>query len=316
MNAAMPAIAMDRLTKAYKERQVLKGVGFSVPRGSIFALLGSNGAGKTTIVKILATLLRPDSGSARICGWDLLEQPGQVRRHISLTGQFAAVDELLTGRENLRIIGALRHLPDGKEQAEALLGLFRLQDAAHKPVSTYSGGMRRRLDIAMSLMGHAPVVFLDEPTAGLDPQNRLGMWEIIRSMKAAGTTVFLTTQYLDEAEALADHIAVLHRGVIHAQGTPDQLKAILPQGGMYVAFSGEETLHRATDLLAGYRIRREGEETALYIQTDGGAAQFAQILQRLIQGGVEIRKFAPAQPTLEDAFLTLIDEKKEECIHG
>ena len=312
MNAATPAISVQNLTKSYKNNHVLKGVNFTVEKGSIFALLGSNGAGKTTVVKILATLLRPDGGTGKICGFDVLEQAEEVRRHISLTGQYAAVDEALTGRENLRIIGALRHLSDKNEQAERLLELFRLTEAAGKPVITYSGGMRRRLDIAMSMVGEMPVVFLDEPTTGLDPQNRLAMWDTIKSMADSGITVLLTTQYLDEAESLADRIAILHEGVIIADGTVDELKERLPQGMIQLQFKDAEGLRRATELLAGYRIHSGEGECALDVQTDGKAKQFADVLERLNQGDVEILKFAPKQPTLEDAFLTLIGEKREE----
>lgn len=310
MNQTQFAIAVKNLTKSYKENSVLKGVSFTVPKGSIFALLGSNGAGKTTIVKLLATLLRPDGGNIEICGYDIIKQSGQVRSIISLTGQFVAVDELLTGRENLWIIGELRHLPDKHDQSDKLLVLFRLTDAANKPVSTYSGGMRRRLDIAMSMMGKSPVVFLDEPTSGLDPQNRLAMWDIIKSMATAGTTVFLTTQYLDEAEYLADHIAILHEGVIIADGTSDELKEKLPQGIIQLQFKNEPELKKAVELLGEYTIRGGEGEYAIDIQTDGGAKQFADILNHLNHGNVEMLKFAPKQPTLEDAFLTLIGEKK------
>ena len=311
MNQTTPAIKVQNLAKSYKENNVLKGVNFTVQKGSIFALLGSNGAGKTTIVKILTTLIRPTRGRVEICGYDVVNQAGQVRRNISLTGQYAAVDELLTGRENLLIIGALRHLPDKNDLADKLLEMFRLTDAAKKSVSTYSGGMRRRLDIAMSMMGQSPVVFLDEPTTGLDPQNRVAMWDIVKSMADAGITVFLTTQYLDEAEYLADHIAILHEGVIIADGTSDELKEKLPQGIMQLQFKNELDLMRAIELLSEYTIHSDAGEFAIDIQTDGGARQFADVLNRLNREDVEILKFAPKQPTLEDAFLTLIGEKEE-----
>ena len=309
-------ISVRGLEKSFKEQQVLKGVDFQVKKGSIFALLGSNGAGKTTTVKILATLMQADGGSASVCGHDVAKQGGQVRGCISLTGQYAAVDEMLTGRENLRIIGALRHLKNKNEIADQLLARFRLTDAADKSVSKYSGGMRRRLDIAMSMVGNSPIVFLDEPTTGLDPQNRLAMWEIVKSMAEAGTTVLLTTQYLDEAEHLADHIAVLHEGVIIANGTSDELKEKLPQGIIQLQFRSEAELKRAEELLIGYAIHRGEEEHAIDIRTDGGTKQFADVLDRLNQEKVEVLKFAPKQPTLEDAFLTLIGEKEEETDHA
>jgi len=309
MTQPSPAIVVKNLTKSYKNHQVLKGVNFTVQQGSIFALLGSNGAGKTTTVKILATLMQPDGGRAEINGCDVVQEAGAVRNEISLTGQYAAVDEMLTGRENLRIIGALRHLPDKNARADELLDFFRLTDAGDNLVATYSGGMRRRLDIAMSLMGRPPVVFLDEPTTGLDPQNRLAMWEIVKSMADSGTTVLLTTQYLDEAEYLADHIAVLHEGVIIADGTVDELKQKLPQGIIQLQFKTEADLQKARELLTGYPIRRGETAFAIDVQTDGGAKQFADILNKLNYWNVADFTFAPKQPTLEDAFLTLIGEK-------
>ena len=222
------AIQVRSLYKSFKELHVLRGVDFDVERGSIFALLGSNGAGKTTVVRILATLLRADAGTAEVHGFDVATQAGEVRESISLTGQFAAVDEILTGRENLVLVARLRHLTGARAIAEQLLARFRLTDAADRKVSTYSGGMRRRLDIAMSLIGDPPVVFLDEPTTGLDPEARLEVWQAVRDLAAGGTTVLLTTQYLDEAEQLADRIAILHGGRILENGTLAELKALLP----------------------------------------------------------------------------------------
>jgi ABC-2 type transport system ATP-binding protein len=222
------AIHVLGLTKSYKDLHVLRGVDFDVARGSIFALLGSNGAGKTTIVKILATLLRADAGTASVNGFEVAARAAQVRQSISLTGQFAAVDEILTGRENLVLIARLRHLLNPGAIADDLLKRFALSDAATRRVSTYSGGMRRRLDIAMSLIGDPPVIFLDEPTAGLDPQGRLEVWQTIKELAGHGTTVLLTTQYLDEAEQLADQIAILHGGRIIVNGTLAELKALLP----------------------------------------------------------------------------------------
>jgi ABC-2 type transport system ATP-binding protein len=222
------AIRVEGLQKSYKDLEVLRGVDFEVERGSIFALLGSNGAGKTTVVKILSTLLKADAGSAGVNGFDVATQAAQVRESISLTGQFAAVDEILTGRENLVLVARLRHLDDPGTVADGLLDRFSLTDAAARKVSTYSGGMRRRLDIAMSLIGAPHVIFLDEPTTGLDPQARLEVWEAVRALAAQGTTVLLTTQYLDEAEQLADRIAILHGGRVIVNGTLAELKELLP----------------------------------------------------------------------------------------
>ena len=225
---AVPAIHVQGLEKSYKELHVLRGVDFDVARGSIFALLGSNGAGKTTVVRILSTLLRADAGTASVNGFDVATRPADVRESISLTGQFAAVDEILTGRENLVLVARLRHVEDPGAVADDLLDRFSLADAAARKVSTYSGGMRRRLDIAMSLIGDPPVIFLDEPTTGLDPQARLEVWQAVKDLAAGGTTVLLTTQYLDEAEQLADRIAILHGGRIIENGTLAELKPLLP----------------------------------------------------------------------------------------
>jgi ABC-2 type transport system ATP-binding protein len=227
-SARMPAIRVQGLTKSYASLQVLRGVDFEVARGNIFALLGSNGAGKTTIARILSTLLSADAGSASVNGFDVATQAARVRESISLTGQFAAVDDILSGRENLVLVARLRHLKDPAAVADALLDRFSLTDAASRKVATYSGGMRRRLDIAMSLIGDPPVIFLDEPTTGLDPQARLEVWQTVKQLAENGTTVLLTTQYLDEAEHLADRIAILHGGRIIVNGTLAELKQLLP----------------------------------------------------------------------------------------
>ncbi|HVK35501.1 MAG TPA: ATP-binding cassette domain-containing protein [Microlunatus sp.] len=222
------AIRVRGIEKSFKDQHVLQGVSFDVPAGSIFALLGSNGAGKTTLVRILSTLLKADSGTAAVHGFDVAGQPREVRDAISLTGQFAAVDEVLTGRENLVLVAKLRHLSDPAVIADNLLDRFSLTDAGNRRASTYSGGMRRRLDLAMSLIGTPPVIFLDEPTTGLDPQARIEVWQTIRDLARGGTTVLLTTQYLDEAEQLADRIAILHQGTIIQSGTLTELKQLLP----------------------------------------------------------------------------------------
>ena len=276
-------IEVSGLQKSYKENHVLKDVSFTIRKGSIFALLGSNGAGKTTVVKILSTLLKSDGGNAAINGFDVSTNSDNVRKCISLTGQFVAVDELLTGRENLNLIGQLKHLPNIKNTVNEWLSFSDLEDAANRKVSTYSGGMRRRLDIAMSLMGNPDVLFLDEPTTGLDPQNRIAMWDLIKDLAKKGTTVFLTTQYLEEAEYLADNIAILHDGKIIAKGTPKYLKEIMPERGVRLNFDSEVKANIAIKLLT--------------------------------ENGISANSIEQNLPSLEDVFLTLIDEKKESSQH-
>lgn len=276
-------IEVSHLKKSFKDHQVLKDVSFSIKKGSIFALLGSNGAGKTTIVKILSTLTKLDGGTVSICGFDVKKQGDDVRSCISLTGQFAAVDEMLTGKENLKLIGQLHRIKNVKAKVEEWLAFSDLKDAANRKVSTYSGGMKRRLDIAMSLMGDPQIVFLDEPTTGLDPQNRIAMWDLVKDLAAKGTTIVLTTQYLEEAEQLADDIAILHEGKIIAHGTPTYLKEILPAGGAKLNFQNENEAAKAMKLLH--------------------------------DNGIHVDCFEQNMPSLEDVFLTLIDEKKEANHH-
>lgn len=226
---AVPVIRVRGLKKSFQDLQVLQGVDLDVAAGSVLALLGSNGAGKTTLVRILATTLKADAGAAAVCGFDVATNPGGVRHSISLTGQFTAIDDMLTGRENLLLIARLRRQEDPKKTADGLLARFALTEAGKRRAATYSGGMRRRLDIAMSLIGDPPVVFLDEPTTGLDPQSRAEVWETVRTLADSGITVLLTTQYLEEAEQLADRIAILHQGIIIRNGTLTELRALLPQ---------------------------------------------------------------------------------------
>jgi ABC-2 type transport system ATP-binding protein len=259
MLAAMsnPAIHIQGLEKSFKQLKVLRGVDIDVARGSIFALLGSNGAGKTTVVKILSTLLKADAGTAQVNGFDVKTQAAEVRESISLTGQFAAVDEILTGRENLILVARLRHLKDSGTIADDLLRRLSLTEAGNRRVATYSGGMRRRLDIAMSLIGNPPVIFLDEPTTGLDPEGRIEVWHAVKELAQGGTTVLLTTQYLDEAEQLADQIAILHEGRIIVHGTLHELKQLLPPAKVeYV--EKQPTLEDV--FLAVVGARTEGEQ--------------------------------------------------------
>lgn len=273
-------IEVSGLQKSYKENHVLNNVSFTIDKGSIFALLGSNGAGKTTVVKILSTLLKPDRGSASINGFDVVKNGDNVRECISMTGQFVAVDDVLTGRENLTLIGQLKRLPEFKNMVDEWLSFSGLKNAADRRVSTYSGGMRRRLDIAMSLMGSPDVLFLDEPTTGLDPQNRIAMWDLVKDLARKGTTVFLTTQYLEEAEYLADHIAILHNGKIIAEGTPKYLKEIIHHRGICLNFESEAKAERAIKILYENGIAADSIEQNL--------------------------------PSLEAVFLTLVDERKGE----
>lgn len=305
-------ITVDFLEKAYKNHKVLKGISFTVTKGTIFALLGSNGAGKTTTIHLLSTLMKPDGGNAAICGFDIVRQSDKVREHISLTGQYAAVDELLTGKENLRMVGALRHLTDNNKKADELLELFHLTNAANRRVSTYSGGMRRRLDLAMSLLGNPAIIFLDEPTTGLDPQSRLSLWKIIRNLADSGTTIFLTTQYLEEAEQLADHIAILHNGMIAAEGTPDGLKEKLSHEMVELTFYNENEMKKAYELLKEHQVNRNEEMLTINIITDGSVKQLADILNLLNTTNISLSGFTQKSPTLEDIFLKLIDENKGE----
>ena len=304
------AISVNGLEKSFKNVKVLKKINFTVRKGSIFALLGSNGSGKTTMIKILTTLLKPDQGSAQVWGFDVARQPNQVREEISLTGQNAAVDEVLTGRENLRMIGKLRHLPDANKKADALLERFDLLDAADRRVATYSGGMRRRLDLSMSLLGTPSVVFLDEPTTGLDPQSRITMWKIIKDLAHSGITVFLTTQYLDEADQLADQISILNNGKIVAEGTAAELKKLLPHGHIELRFRNEKEVQTAHNLLGDYKVTLDGENQALILTTDGSIKQMTDILNRLQNAGLSVIEFAQKLPTLEDVFLTIIGENQ------
>jgi ABC-2 type transport system ATP-binding protein len=307
------AIAIDvrDLTKSFKQNQVLKGVSFQVPNGTIFALLGPNGAGKTTIINILTTLLKADGGTAKVSGYDVKSAPDKVRTVISLTGQFAAIDDVLTGRENLVLIAELRHEPDPNGTADRLLRQFDLSDASSRPAQSYSGGMRRRLDIAMSLIGNPKVIFLDEPTTGLDPTSRNVMWDQVRSLAAAGKTVFLTTQYLEEADQLADHIAVLDHGRIVALGTPESLKRLLPHGQVELTFKNQRSLVAAQKALNAYQTLVPPDSDSLLVTTDGSVAQLSKLLEHIQSARLEIAEFSQKTPTLDDAFLKIINQPKE-----
>lgn len=311
MNDHTAAITVRNLKKSYKKVHVLRDVSFTVERGSIFALLGANGAGKTTAINILTTLLGGDSGTATINGYDVKKQPEKVRESISLTGQFAAVDDVLSARENLMLIAELRHVKSPTKVAADLLADFDLVDAADRKVATFSGGMRRRLDIAMSLIGNPDIIFFDEPTTGLDPQSRNAMWQKIKQLASSGTTVFLTTQYLEEADELADHIAVLVGGKISAEGTPSELKNLLPHGQIELSFSDAVALEKAASLFAHYPVTADKENLLLTIVTDGSVDEIAKVSIKIQQAGIKATGFTQKMPTLDDAFMKIINDHKE-----
>jgi ABC-2 type transport system ATP-binding protein len=305
------AIEVRNLVKRYKEVPVLDDVSLAVGRGTVFALLGANGSGKTTTINVLTTLIKADGGTASVAGFDVAEQPAKVREQISVTGQSAAVDHVLTARENLVLMGELRHVADPGQTAVDLLDKFDLTEAADRRLLTFSGGMRRRLDIAMSLVGDAPIIFFDEPTTGLDPMSRADMWLTIRRLVGDGTTVFLTTQYLEEADRLADQIAILHGGRIVASGTPDELKAMVPAGLVELEFGDEEQLSAAQQAL-GDQHEVDRVDSKLVVATSGSVAEMADLFVRLKDSGIEPTGFSRQLPTLDDVFFKILDEDKEE----
>jgi ABC-2 type transport system ATP-binding protein len=310
-NGTIHAIEVRNLVKGYKGVPVLHDVSFTVRRGTVFALLGANGSGKTTTINILTTLIKADDGTASVAGFDVAEQPAKVRAQVSVTGQFAAVDDVLTARENLVLMGELRHVVDPGQTAADLLDKFELNEAADRRLLTFSGGMRRRLDIAMSLVGDSPIIFFDEPTTGLDPKSRTDMWLTIRQLVENGTTVFLTTQYLDEADRLADKIAILHGGRIVASGTPDELKAMVPTGVVELDF-GEEAQLSAAQRALGEQHEVGRVDSKLVVATTGSVAGMADMLIRLKDGGIEPTGFSWKGPTLDDVFFKFLDEEKED----
>jgi len=309
MSADNNAIVVKGLRKSFKNLAVLDGIDFSVKRGTVLALLGPNGAGKTTTVRILSTLLLPDSGQALINGFDVVKEADEVRSLIGLTGQYAAVDEYLTGKENLHMIGRLYRLshPDIKRRSQELLELFDLVEASARAVKTYSGGMRRRLDLAVSLIASPPIIFLDEPTTGLDPRSRLIMWDIIEQLVAAGTTILLTTQDMDEADRLADKIVVIDGGKIIAEGTSDELKLRVGSERLEVTISGGvSSFEAAKDIFDdGDGLHLDSKRRTLSLATKGGVHQLKQVLSRLDEAGVDVEHVSFRRPTLDDVFLTL-----------
>ena len=312
--ARQPAIAAAGVCKSFDGTVVLDGVDLTVAEGTVFALLGPNAAGKTTMIRILSTLVPPDAGRARVAGHDLMDEPDAVRAAIGVTGQFSALDELLTGMENLQLMADLNHLGRnaGRERVAELLDRFGLADAAHKPVSTYSGGMRRRLDLAMTLVGSPRVIFLDEPTTGLDPGSRRMMWNDIRELVAGGVTIFLTTQYLDEADELADHIAVLDRGRIVAEGTPDELKGRIPGGHVQLQLATPSALRAAVDLIEG--ASGDGEDLRIQVPTDGTVASLRHLLGVLDDAGIEVEQLSIHTPDLDDVFFAVTGRSTGEAL--
>ncbi|MDQ2839423.1 MAG: ATP-binding cassette domain-containing protein [Actinomycetota bacterium] len=300
-----PGIVAAGVCKSFGEAVVLDSVDLSVAEGTIFGLLGPNGAGKTTMVRILSTLIQADAGQMRVAGHDVVADPDGVRAAIGVTGQFSAVDDLFTGEENLRLMADLNHLgrAEGRRRVAELLDAFDLVDAARKPVSTYSGGMRRRLDLAMTLAGSPRVIFLDEPTTGLDPRGRRTMWDAIRRLAAEGVTIFLTTQYLDEADQLADRIAVLDRGRIVAEGTPGELKRRIPGGHIRLEFAAADA-QRAAERALGTALREE-DALILRVANDGNVGALRHVLEQLDDAGVEIAQLSIHSPDLDDVFFAV-----------
>jgi ABC-2 type transport system ATP-binding protein len=312
-----PAITVTGLRKSFGDNLVLDGINLTVHQGTIFALLGPNGAGKTTMVQILSTLISSDAGDVTVAGHDLACEPDAIRAAIGVTGQFSAVDKILTGEENLRLMAALNHLDreEGRRRVAELLERFDLVEAAKKPVQTYSGGMQRRLDLAMTLVGKPRVIFLDEPTTGLDPRSRRGMWQIIRELVAGGVTVFLTTQYLDEADELAGRIALLDHGRIVAEGTPDELKRLIPGGHISLRFADAGALNTAARVLG--TASRDDEALTLQVPGDSGVTALRELLARLDEWSIEVAELSVHTPDLDDVFLTLTgrtDDTQKETV--
>ncbi|ATO16648.1 ABC transporter [Micromonospora sp. WMMA2032] len=306
-----PAISVSGLRKAYKDKSVLDGIDFEVPAGTIFSLLGPNGAGKTTTVNVLTTLLDADGGTVRVAGHDLATDARAVRAAIGVTGQFAAVDELLTGRENLQLMVDLnrRVTGDGRRIVAGLLDRFELAASADKPASTYSGGMRRKLDLAMTLVGDPKIIFLDEPTTGLDPRSRRTMWSIVRDLVADGVTVLLTTQYLEEADQLADRVAVLDRGRLVAQGTPEELKRLVPGTHVRLRFATAADLDAAAGVFP--EAARDDDALALRVPADGGTKSLRAVLDRLDEHSLSAEGCSVHTPDLDDVFLALTGHPTE-----
>jgi len=308
------AISVRQLRKSYGDKVVLDGISIDVPEGSIFALLGPNGAGKTTAVQILSTLIPADLGKIEVAGYDVATNPARVRAAIGVTGQFSAVDNLLTGEENLLLMADLQHLgrTAGRRRADALLAKFDLADAARRLVATYSGGMRRRLDLAMTLMGDPRVIFLDEPTTGLDPRSRHAMWQIIRDLAAAGVTIFLTTQYLGEADQLADQIAVLDHGRLVAEGSAQELKGRIPGGHIQLQFAGLRELQPAARLIPA--ASRDDEALSLRVPSDGSVQSVRDLLDDLDRASIPVERLSIHTPDLDDVFFAFTGQPEAQKV--
>ena len=311
-NGAQSAVRAAGLRKSYGKQLVLDGIDLDVAEGTVFALLGPNGAGKTTTVRILSTLIAPDGGEVQVAGHDVAREPDAVRAVIGVTGQFSALDGLFTGEENLRLMADLRHLGkrEGRRRVDELLARFDLVDAAKKPAATYSGGMRRRLDLAMTLIGDPRIIFLDEPTAGLDPRSRRVMWQTIKDLVAGGVTIFLTTQHLEEADRLAHRIGVLDRGVLVAEGTPNELKRLVPGGHIRLSFGDATELERAARTFDG--ASRDEESLTLQIPSDGAIRSLRAVLDRLDAGSIDVGELSVETPDLDDVFLSLTGDAHHE----
>jgi ABC-2 type transport system ATP-binding protein len=305
ISLASPAISARAVRKSFGEHIVLDGVDLAVAEGTIFSLLGPNGAGKTTMVRILSTLIAADAGDIRVGGYDVAADPDAVRALIGVTGQFSAVDNYLTGEENLRLMADLRHLgrQAGRRRIAELLERFDLTDAARKPLSTYSGGMRRRLDLAMTLVGDPAVIFLDEPTTGLDPRSRRTMWQIIRELVTGGVTILLTTQYLDEADELADYVAVLDHGQIVAEGTPGELKRRIPGGHIQLQFAGPDALRAAAGMIPN--ASANDDQLILQVPGDGSVSSLRRVLNQLEDARIDVKHLSIHTPDLDDVFFAV-----------
>ena len=308
------AIVVKGLRKSFKQLTVLDDVNFVIKKGTVLALLGPNGAGKTTTIRILSTLLLPDSGQALINGFDVVKEPYKVRSLIGLTGQYAALDEYLTGKENLHMIGRLYRLsyPDINRRSQELLELFDLVEASDRTVKTYSGGMHRRLDLAVSLIASPPIIFLDEPTTGLDPRSRLIMWDIIEQLVSTGTTILLTTQDMDEADHLADRIVVINGGKIIAEGTSDELKQRVGSERLEITVAKESNFEKAKKVVEEDSLHSDSKMRTLSLVTKGGMHQLKQVLSRLDEAGIEVENVSFRSPTLDDVFLTLTGHTTEQ----